>query len=239
MKLINLTFPTPAENLACDEALLDYCEEGHDEEILRFWHSDQYFVVLGHSRKSALDVILPYCHNQNIPILRRSSGGGTVLQGPGCLNYALILKIGSRTDLRNVSSSNLYIMERHRNVLEKLINKLVEIEGITDLTVNSFKFSGNAQRRKKRFVLFHGTFLVNFDFGLMEKVLRMPSERPIYRQSRPHAQFLTNVSVSEEKIKAALASAWEATDKISVVPKGKIEELVKTKYTQETWNFKF
>ena len=37
MKQLDLTLPSPAENLACDEALLDWCEENGGEEILRFW----------------------------------------------------------------------------------------------------------------------------------------------------------------------------------------------------------
>ena len=37
MQLLDLTFPTPEENLACDEALLEMCEQGYDREILRFW----------------------------------------------------------------------------------------------------------------------------------------------------------------------------------------------------------
>ena len=35
----------------------------------------------------------------------------------------------------------------------------VEVQGHTDLAINSLKFSGNSQRRKERFLLFHGVFL--------------------------------------------------------------------------------
>ena len=47
MKWIDLTYDSPAENLACDEALLDHCEEGGEGEILRFWEPSAFFVVLG------------------------------------------------------------------------------------------------------------------------------------------------------------------------------------------------
>ena len=43
MKLLDLTLPSPAENLACDEALLDWCENGEGEEVLRFWESARTF----------------------------------------------------------------------------------------------------------------------------------------------------------------------------------------------------
>ncbi len=45
MKLCDLTLATPEENLACDEVLLDLCEAGGSDELLRLWALPQYFVV--------------------------------------------------------------------------------------------------------------------------------------------------------------------------------------------------
>src|ERR1041384_3554800 len=97
MKLLDLTLPTPAENLACDEALLDACEGGAADEVLRFWESSTPFVVVGYGNKVAREVNVAACEARGIPILRRCSGGGTVVQGPGCLSYALVLRITQAT----------------------------------------------------------------------------------------------------------------------------------------------
>src|SRR6267142_1472838 len=93
MKYIDLTLPTAAENLACDEALLDLCEEGYEHEILRFWEPREHFVVLGYANKIASEVNVPACKTNHVSIFRRCTGGGAVLQGPGCLNYSLVLKL--------------------------------------------------------------------------------------------------------------------------------------------------
>src|SRR5689334_9674348 len=93
MKVLDLTLPSPPENLACDEALLGLAESGAGEEVLRFWESTEYFVVVGYANKVAVEVNVAACEVGGIPILRRCSGGGTVVQGPGCLNYALVLRI--------------------------------------------------------------------------------------------------------------------------------------------------
>src|SRR5688572_6131078 len=93
MRWLDLTFPTPAENLACDEALLDLCEAGFADEVLRFWESPTHFVVVGYGNKVDSEVEVAACRADGIPILRRCTGGGTVLQGPGCLNYSLVLRI--------------------------------------------------------------------------------------------------------------------------------------------------
>ncbi len=92
MKWLDAVLGTPAENLACDEALLDRCEE-RGEEILRFWESRQHFVVVGYGNSVAAEVNVFACAQLGVPILRRCSGGGTVVQGPGCLNYNLSLCI--------------------------------------------------------------------------------------------------------------------------------------------------
>ncbi|HTN71202.1 MAG TPA: lipoate--protein ligase family protein, partial [Methylomirabilota bacterium] len=79
MKYLELTFADPARNLACDEALLELCEQKEAEGILRIWEPQTYFVVLGYSNKLATEVNVEACAERGMPVLRRFSGGGTVL----------------------------------------------------------------------------------------------------------------------------------------------------------------
>ena len=98
MDCLDLTLPSPAANLACDEVLLDACEEGSGPEVLRFWEPREYFVVAGFSNSVVREANLEACRHIGVGVFRRCSGGGTVLQGPGCLNYSLALKIAGRPD---------------------------------------------------------------------------------------------------------------------------------------------
>src|SRR5437899_2336740 len=167
MKHCELTLRTPEENLACDEALLDFCEESYEganaEGVLRFWEPAQYFVVLGYANPVATEVNLPFCQQQTIPVLRRCTGGGTVLQGPGCLNYSLLLPIHSAGALQSIPGTNDFVLEKHQAALSALLRARVEKQGHTDLSIGGLKFSGNAQRRRKHFLLFHGSFLLHLD----------------------------------------------------------------------------
>jgi lipoate-protein ligase A len=252
MSLLDLTFPTPAENLACDEALLDWFEENGGDGVLRFWEPTNYFAVVGYGNHVATEVNVEACEAEKIPILRRCSGGGTVLQGPGCLNYSLVLKIEENGPLASITSANRFIMERNRKAIETEVRSQksevgIEIRGHTDLALNPrpstlaafLKFSGNAQRRKKNYVLFHGTFLLNFDLALIERFLRMPSKEPDYREGRAHKNFLTNLELPAERIKQALVEAWEANTPLEVVPDDAIALLARDKYVTTEWNFKF
>lgn len=238
MKRLHLTLPSPAENLACDEGLLDWCEAGHGDEVLRFWESPEPFVVVGYANKVSTEADVDACNANQIPILRRCSGGGTVVQGPGCLNYALVLSLTGRSTLHSISATNQSIMERHRSALESLLGRRVVISGHTDLVVDGLKFSGNSQRRRKRFVLFHGTFLLNFDLTLISKLLPLPSKQPAYRAGRTHDEFLTNLGVSRDKLEAVLARFWNARDELSNAPFDHIAELARSKYGTREWNFR-
>ncbi len=118
MKHLDLTLPSPAENLAADEALLDWCEAGHGDEMLLFWEPRETFVVVGYANKIATEVNVVACAAKKIPIFRRCSGGGTVVQMPGGLNYSLILRIAENGPTRNISSANQFIMEKNRSAIE-------------------------------------------------------------------------------------------------------------------------
>src|ERR1035438_927009 len=126
MKLCDLTLPTPEENLACDEVLLDLCEAGGSDEVLRFWAPPQYFVVVGYANKAATEVNLPVCRELVIPVLRRCTGGGTVLQGPGVLNYSLILRIDESGPCHSIPATNQFILERHRDALAGLVQAPID-----------------------------------------------------------------------------------------------------------------
>ena len=113
MEYLDLTFADPASNLACDEALLDWFESSpFDGALLRLWEPQSYFIVLGHSTRVSDEVNLAACDNRALPILRRMSGGGAVVQGPGCLNYSLILPSASY-QLKSIGAAFRYVLERH------------------------------------------------------------------------------------------------------------------------------
>ncbi|MDD5140252.1 MAG: lipoate--protein ligase family protein [Verrucomicrobiales bacterium] len=246
MKSSHPILSSPAEQLASDEALLDWCENGHGEETLLFWEPCKTFVVVGYANKVETEVNVAACAANGIPIFRRCSGGGTVLQGAGCLNYALVLRITGDGPLRNITSANQFIMERNRMAIETLPPKsalriphsAISVRGHTDLCLDDLKFSGNSQRRKKNFLLFHGTFLLNFDLALIGEFLRMPSQQPEYRASRSHDDFLVNLNLPAGQVKAALQKVWGATDELQNFPEQETRQLAAQKYSTDAWNLK-
>jgi lipoate---protein ligase len=236
MKYLDLTLATPEENLACDEALLDWCEAGLGSALLRFWEPNRYFVVLGYANHARREIDLQACRLSRIPILRRCSGGGTVVQGPGCLNYALVLKIDGV--FQSITETNRFIMQRHQEALSTRLGQPIAVEGFSDLALRGLKFSGNAQRRRRHWLLFHGTFLLDFDLGLIDRLLLLPSKQPAYRRNRSHSDFLTQLGLPSPSIKAALRTAWDAAQPLEEIPEPAIKQLVGTKYAKTEWNLR-
>ncbi len=238
MQYLDLTLPTPAANLACDEALLDRCEAG-GPEVLRFWEAPDHFVVLGYANHAATEVDLAACRARGIPVCRRITGGGTVLQGPGCWNYSAILRIGGTGPTATIPQTNLWIMNRHAAALTGLLGQPVRRRGDTDLAIADRKISGNAQRRGRRALLFHGAFLIDLDLALLATVLRSPSREPNYRAGRSHGDFVLNLGVDRERLKSELRRLWAAREPLTDWPAARTEELARMKYLRDEWNLRF
>jgi lipoate-protein ligase A len=239
MKYLDHTLPTPAENLACDEALLRSCDEAGGPEVLRVWEPSKPFVVLGYANKAAVEANLPACESRAVPVLRRVSGGGSVVQARGCLNYSLVLAVAGRERLASVTASTRFVLERHSAALGHLLGEGVALCGTSDLAWRGRKFSGNAQRRAKRAVLVHGTCLLGMDLALMDSLLHHPSREPDYRAGRTHGDFVCNIPVAVTALKNALRDAWNATEAQADLPREEIARLVRERYGRVGWSLRF
>lgn len=234
MHFLDLTLPTLAENLALDEALLLAAEAGRGGEVLRVWEWPSPAVVLGAGGILAEDVDEDCCRAAEVPILRRSSGGGTVLLGPGCLLYSVVLAYESSPALREIPFSYVYILDRVREALAGLLPDPTQA-GTSDLAADGLKFSGNAQQRKRTHLLHHGSLLYSFDLTQVSRFLRMPVRQPAYREQREHAAFLRNLPAEATEIKRRLRNVWEADRELKDWPREEVVRLVAEKYDRKDW----
>ena len=226
-RLLDLTLPSPVENLALDVALLDELDEYGGEPILRVWESDRHFVVLGPSCRLIDDVHVAACEQNDVPVLRRASGGGTVLQGPGCLSYALVLPLTWDPRLANIRSTNQFILERMATALHRWEPATV-FQGVSDLAIGGRKVSGNAQRRKRNALLFHGTILYAMESDLIARYLKHPARQPAYREDRPHEAFLRTINAPAQDIKQAIAEVWGAHSPLAIWPEARMADSIRS-----------
>jgi lipoate-protein ligase A len=249
MRRLDLTLATPAENLALDEALLDWAEdEGPGWEFLRVWESAEPMVVVGRSSRVEQEVDVAACRKRGIPILRRSSGGAAIVAGPGCLMVAVVLSYQLRPELRDLRRAHRYVLGRLADALRPHFSPAADVvhAGTSDLVLveqaggtPQRKFSGNSLRAKLTHLLYHGTLLYDFDLSLIEACLNMPPRQPDYRHARAHRDFLTNLPLAQSTLIQAIDAAWPTSEELQDWPPEFVARLVAERFSRDDWNLEF
>lgn len=255
MLFLSHTAATPEENLALDEALLDLAEmstaareagiddpapwlAAHNGEVLRLWEAPAPFVVLGSSSKYQQEANVAACRADDVPILRRASGGAAIVTGPGCLMYGVVLSYDARPELRDLDKAHRFMMQTLSRALS-IDGLAISVHGICDLVHEGRKFSGNSLRCKRGHLLYHGTLLYDYPLANIAQYLGTPARMPEYRAGRAHESFVTNVPLSREKMVAALREAFGAEAELPSLPTELTQKLVTEKYSQESWTERF
>jgi len=213
MRLVDISFTSPRLNLIFDEFLL-YLAQKKGDSFLRFWEPEDYFIVLGKTSKQREELYSQKCKQDNIPVLRRCSGGASILQGRGCLNYAVVDRYESHPDYKGIKSCFGRILGLIAKALSKEGVRL-DYTGISDLSFKGKKVSGNSQKRGKNTFLVHGTLLYNFGIERVDTYLKIPLKTPACRKNRTNLDFLTNIPASCESIKQAVIEAFGAQESCS------------------------
>jgi lipoate-protein ligase A len=236
MRLLDLTLPSPAENLALDEALLDAAEAGElADDVLRLWEPRRPLVVVGRSSRVSEEVDWEACRAAGAPILRRASGGAAIVAGPGCLMYSVLLRYAGREHLRLLNEAHAHVLGIVAAALRASV-PAIEHVGTSDLAVDGRKVSGNSLRCKRDHLLYHGTLLYDLDLGLIERLLRMPPRQPEYRAGRRHGEFVANLPVGGSELRRALAVGFDAREPLAHWPIELTQKLVEGRYSRAEWN---
>ena len=188
MEVMCWSAPTVAENLAIDDAAARSAS-ATGLRRLRFWWGGPPAVVMGSSEQLDQVVDAEACARLGVAVLKRSTGGGSVLQTGGVLNYSLITPAPAILDLKAGFRPGINLI----CAILAAFGVVGRPEGTSDVAVGDRKISGNAQARRWKALLVHGTLLVDFDHGLAEAVLKHPPREPVYRRRRPHRDFLVTL----------------------------------------------
>jgi lipoate-protein ligase A len=241
LRYLEQTYAEIASNLALDEALLIAAEEHGAGPVLRIWEPRGVAVVLGASSRLLEDVVVDHCREDGVPIARRSSGGGTVVVGPGTLNLTVVLAADAAPELSAVDTTQRYVLERIADSLRGLAPD-VSVRGLGDLALGDRKFGGSAQRRLKRWLFVHFCLMYAFPIAMITRCLHLPKRQPLYRAGRPHASFLTNLDRPREQLIDAIRRGWVTSEPDSSayeIPQRLVDELVATRFGDETWVTRF
>jgi lipoate-protein ligase A len=240
MELSLKTLSSDIANVAFDEALLELAERQPEHpEVLRLWQPQNPLVVLGRSSPWQQEVNHDFCNRQGIPVVRRCSGGQSIVTGPGCLMYAVLLDYRKRPELRMLDVAHHSIMSNMQTALGMLGIESI-IEGTSDLTVDGKKVSGNSMRCKKNWMVYHGTMICELDIDLIAQCLGTPARQPDYRRQRTHGDFLAQLATTPEPLAAAIAKTWSTSGEFGISSQlmDLTDQLLQSKYLSRQWNQK-
>ena len=158
-------------NLALENWL--FLEKLEDEKILFLWQNAPC-VVIGRAQNPWLECNLVAMETDNIPVVRRQSGGGTVYHDFGNLNYTII----SPKEKHDVKAN----LELVCSVVNKIGFKLYpnyRNDIVVDYEDFTYKVSGSAFREKKDRAFQHGTLLINADTAKLYNYLHQPIDKSL------------------------------------------------------------
>lgn len=232
---------SPAAHLALDEALLEEAHEGRQTAVVvRSWMAVEPVVVLGSSSRVEEEVDSQACAEHGVTILRRPSGGATVMLGPGCLMWSVITHHAAGPPA--IEHIHAAMLDPLAAALGKRADDHVVRRGLSDLAIQTpdgeRKISGNALRVRRHGVLYHGTLLDSLDLSLVSRVLRHPPREPEYRARRPHAAFLANLGLGRGTVEQAVRDAFGAHAVRTDWPTQAVERLVRERYADAAWIYR-
>ena len=211
------------KELAAETTLLESVEQG-GPPAFRTWTAPQPTVVVGRSVLIEEEVDEGFCRARGIAIVRRQSGGRSVVVGPGTLQYAFALPYALAEGLSTISGSKRFC---NRLLTEALghathLGYVIDEDTSGDLVVDGRKVAGLALRRRRVGLLLHGTILVTADLELIASSLRHPKQEPTYRAGRAHRTFIRNLGALDEHVLrqsilgrlASLAAAMPSADQL-------------------------
>jgi lipoate-protein ligase A len=238
---LDLSLPSVAEDLALDEALLIEADAGRGGPVLRFWEPLDYAVVLGASCRIKEDVLLDACRADGVRILRRPSGGGTVVVGPGVLCVSVILPENAGPSLSTIDGAHRYVLEWLAASIRS-VGLPVTLEGRGDLVLGGRKFGGSAQRRLKHWFMVHCSILYDFAIERIVRYLALPRRQPEYRAGRSHQDFLSSLALPRKVLSDAIrgnSPAGSCSALAPALPSVLLQSLVSDRYLNPAWIERF
>src|SRR6266849_2926396 len=175
-ELLTETGVSPALNLAIDEVVTRRVAEGARGPTLRFWGWSESAVVLGRFQSVRNEVDLDAAREVGATVVRRMSGGGTMLVQPEkTITYSLYLPealVAGWSIKDSYEACDRWAVETFR---ELGVN--CWYVPLNDITSSEGKIGGAAQARKPRVVLHHTTIAYEMSNEEMRRVLRLDREK--------------------------------------------------------------
>lgn len=183
MIYIDNDYTNPYFNLAAEEYIL----RNFKDNCFMLWRNEPS-IIIGKNQNTLSEINHDYVKKNNIPVVRRLSGGGAVFHDLGNLNFTFIYSND------NESFNNF---RKFTTPIIAVLNELgvkADFSGRNDLTIEGRKFSGNAQYNYRNRVLHHGTLLFSSNMADLSAALNVKASKFQDKAVKSVANRVTNIT---------------------------------------------
>ena len=236
---------SPSHDAYFNIALEEYLLYNYPTEDIFLLYINSPSIIVGKFQNTLAEINLDYVKDNNIKVVRRMSGGGTVYHDLGNLNFSFHTLLGGN-DFMDFS--------KFTEPVVKILNELnvpAKLEGRNDLLVEGRKFSGNAKLARNGKMIQHGTILFDSDMSVLGDALKINPLKYQDKAVKSNRARVTNLktylpeevttnTLKELLIEEMLHANIDA--KIYTLNNSDfsgVEQLIKDKYQTWEWNFGF
>jgi lipoate-protein ligase A len=159
-----------------DSQLLYHAQPRLGREGLNLLSPGSPYVCIGYFQDVEQEVDLALCREQGIPVFRREVGGGAVYLDGEQLFYQLVL----HRDNPLVPAGWEAFYRRFLQAPIAAYRALgipAEYRPVNDIVANGRKVSGNGAAQIGDYLVLVGNLIVDFDYEMMARVLKVPDEK--------------------------------------------------------------
>lgn len=180
---LNQSSTDPYFNLAAEEYFL----KNFQEDFFMLWRSKPS-VVVGKHQNALAEINHAFVRENQIPVARRLSGGGTVFHDSGNVNFTFIRNVA------NISEVNFKVFTVPVVAALKKLGVDAYTTGRNDLLIDGKKISGNAEHVHKNRVLHHGTLLFDSHLEALKGALKVDLTKFEDKAVQSNRSEVTNIA---------------------------------------------
>ena len=227
------------------EAVGHAVSEGDVPNTVILNHPESPFVNIGYHQLMEKEVHVDYAKAQGFSLVRRTIGGGTILDGPWEQDYFVIVNRASPECPKSIPEFYASFMKPPLYALKKL-GLDATIRQPNDILVDGKKISGNGAIGIEKANVLAGDLLLDAPTHLMSEIINAPSEKFKDKLAESMSDWITSIraqtgeETSRDLVKQLIVEGFKEELGIELVPgelteeeKETLERLVEVRKTEE------
>ena len=162
------------------------------------------YVCIGFHQDAEQEVDLDFCQKNNIPVFRRNLGGGAVYLDGNQLFFHLILHRDNPAIPKGKTSFYKKFLQPVIDVYRH-IGIAADYKPVNDVVIEHRKISGTGAAEIGECIVFVGNLIVDFDYDMMSKVLKVPDEK---FRDKVHQTIKANLTTIRRELSDKKSGQW-------------------------------